>query len=325
VLSKGRDRLANHAGVAGKPFIREGNDPVRKMLVLTAIVAILASACGEETTPPAASPQPTGTALECTPDTLNLVNAGQLTVGTDNPAFPPWFSGGETDEHPEWAFDDPYTAEGFEAELAYLVAEQLGFSEDQVEWVALPYTASYKPGPKDFDFYLAQVSITERRERNADFSVGYYDVAQALIALDGEPITEATSLEELKEFTLGAPIGSTSYEYITDVIQPTVQPKVYDTLNDANSALQAGQIDGEVVDYDTAFFITGSGEVENSVVVGQFPQTGGTTEQFGLVLEQGNPLKACLDQALESLRADGTLQAAQEEWLDQAAEAPVLE
>jgi polar amino acid transport system substrate-binding protein len=300
---------------------------VRKILVLTAIVAVVASACGpEEAAPPAATPQPTGTALECSPETLNLLTPAQLTVGTDNPAFPPWFSGGETEEHPEWEFDDPYTGEGFEAAVAYEVADRLGFAEDEVTWVPVPFTNSFRPGPKDFDFYLAQVSIRERRARNVDFSQGYYDFNQALVAIADTPIAEATTIEELKEFRLGAPIGTTSLELIENVIQPNEAPRVYDTLTDVNSALSAGQIDGEIVDLPTAFFIAGSGEVENSTVVGQFENPpGAEPEQLGLVFEKANPLVQCVDQALAEMKTDGTLQALQDEWLAQAAEAPVLE
>jgi polar amino acid transport system substrate-binding protein len=207
--------------------------------------------------------------------------------------------------------------------VAYAVADHLGFAKEEVRWVALAYTSSFKPGPKDYDFYLAQVSIKPKRAQNADFSPGYYQVNQALIALKGSPITQVTSLADLKDYKLGAPLGSTSYDYIVDTIQPTKDPGVYDSLNDVNSALQAGQIDGEVVDYPTAFFITGSGEVKNSVVVGQFP-TVGQPEEFGLVLQKDSPLTACVDQAVTSLKDDGTMQSLEDQWLSKAAGAPVL-
>ena len=63
--------------------------------------------------------------------------------------------------------------------MAYAVAEQLGFAEDQVEWVKVPFNNSYAPGAKSFDFDINQISITPARAKVVDFSDGYYAAAQA--------------------------------------------------------------------------------------------------------------------------------------------------
>ena len=156
-----------------------------------------------------------------------------------------------------------------------------------------------------------------------DFSDSYYDVNQALVAVQGTPIADATTLEELKQYKLGAPVGTTSFDYIEQNIQPEQDPGVYDTLNDSISALQNGQVDGIVVDLPTAFFIVAV-QVDKGVIVGQFP-TVGQQEYFGMVFEEGNPLRECVNQALDALKADGTLQDIQQEWLADKAQAPVLE
>ena len=250
------------------------------------------------------------------------MQAGKLTVGTDNPAFPPWFEGG-AEKGSDWELNDPATGEGYESAVTYAVAEELGFAEDEVEWTVVPFDQSFKPGPKDFDFDINQISYTEERAQSVDFSESYYDVAQALVALNANPASKATSLEELKQYKLGAPIGTTSYQYIVDNIDPEQEPAVYNTLNDAVSGVKGKQIDGVVVDLPTAFFITAV-QLPKSTIVGQFPQTDGQ-ERFGMVFEKGNTLVDCVNEALATLREDGTLEQIEQEWLADKADAPVLE
>jgi polar amino acid transport system substrate-binding protein len=235
-----------------------------------------------------------------------------LTIATDKPAFEPWFVG-----------NDPSNGKGFESAVAYAVAEEMGFATDEVEWVVEPFNKSYAPGPKDFDFDINQISITPERDEAVDFSGGYYDVNQALIVAKDSDLAGASSLAELKESKLGAQVGTTSFAYIQQYIQPTQQPFTYDNTNDAKSALRAGQIDGIVVDLPTAFYITAV-EIPNSTVAGQFVSQG-EGEQFGLLFEDGNPLVECVNQALQALKDDGTLAEIQDEWLSQAVDAPVIE
>lgn len=295
---------------------------MRRTLAASVVVGFLAMACAPEqqqAAPDAPSPSPTMDA--CAKDQLTLVQPGQLTVGTDNPAFPPWFEGGTPDGSP-WEINDPSTGEGFESAVAYAVAERLGFAHHEVVWVEVPFNRSFRPGPKDFDFDINQISYSPERDQAVDFSDSYYDVNQALVAREGRPIASATTVQELREYRLGAPIGTTSFQYIDENIQPTRDPGVYDTLNDAITALANDQIDGVVVDLPTAFFITAV-QVEDGVIVGQFP-TVGAQEYFGMVFEEGSPLVECVNRALGELKADGTLQAIQQEWLADKANAPVL-
>ena len=298
---------------------------MRKIVAVLMVSGLVLAACApeEEDTPEAApTTSPEEEVDECATETLNLVTPGQLTVGTDNPAFPPWFEGG-TPDGSSWEINDPSTGEGFESAVAYAVAGELGFTEDQVAWVEVPFNQSFRPGPKDFDFDINQISYRPQRDQAVDFSDSYYDVNQALVAVAGSPIAEATTLEELKQHTLGAPVGTTSFEYIEQNIQPDGDPRVYDTLNDSISGLENGQVDGIVVDLPTAFFIVAV-QLDDGAIVGQFP-TVGQQEYFGMVFEDGNPLVDCVNQALDRLREDGTLAALQQEWLADRTDAPVLE
>jgi polar amino acid transport system substrate-binding protein len=296
---------------------------VKKLALLPVLaLAFIAAGCGGDdeasgTTTTAAS------AAACDKDELTLVTPGKLTVGTDNPAFEPWFGGG-TPDGSDWEFNDPSTGEGFESAVAYAVADQLGFAKGDVTWVVVPFNNSFKPGPKDFDFDINQISVTDARDRAVDFSDSYYEVNQALVGLNGTPIADATSIADLKQYRLGAQIGTTSLGLIEDTIAPNQDPRVYDTSNDVVAAINAKQIDGLVVDLPTAFFLVGAEEVKNGKVVGQFESSGGQ-EHFGMLFEEGNTLRDCVNEALASLKADGTLAQLQQQWLAQKTSAPVLE
>jgi polar amino acid transport system substrate-binding protein len=294
---------------------------VRRLALLAVLGLALVAGCGEdEDADQGAAPT---SAPSCEKADLELVSAGKLTIGTDNPAFPPWFEGG-TPEGSDWEINDPSTGEGFESAVAYAVAEKLGFGEDEVDWVVVPFNNSFRPGEKSFDFDINQISVTEERDRAVDFSDSYYDVNQALVAINDTPITEATSLAELKQYQLGAQVGTTSLAYIQENIQPDQEPRVYDTSNDVVAAINAKQIDGIVVDLPTAFFLVGAEEVKNGTVVGQFPSVGGQ-EHFGMLFQEGNRLRDCVNGALAELKDDGTLDEIQQEWLSEKTSAPVLE
>jgi polar amino acid transport system substrate-binding protein len=239
---------------------------------------------------------------ECSTSNLTLVTPGTITIGTDSPAYPPYF-----------VDDDPTNGKGFESAVAYKVAEQLGFSPAQVTWTTVPFNKSYAPGDKNFDFDINQISITPKRQKAVDFSDGYYTVNQAVVALKDSPIANATTLAELQQAKLGAQVGTTSLDFITNTVKPTQDPYVYNDTNDAKSALNNGQIDGIVVDLPTAYYITAA-EIDNSKIVGQFPaQAGG--EQFGMLFAKGNPLVSCVNQVLAGLTASGELQSIQDQWL----------
>ncbi len=303
---------------------------MRKLLLALALVAapLGIAACGGDTT---AGGDSTAAGVECTKTSLATKTAGTLTLGTDNPAFPPWFGGGEKDK--PWEINDPSTGEGYESAVAYAVAQKLGFATTEVKWAVTKFDISFAPGAKDFDVFINQVSITPERAQNVDFSTGYYNVNQAVVALGNKPrtsgsfgrrrvrITAATSIAELKGYKLGAAVGTTSLKAIEDKVQPTTKARVYNTNDDAVSALKAGQIDGIVVDLPTGYFVTAA-QVEGSKIVGQFP-TDGTPEQFGMVLEKGSGLTACVSNVVDGLRTDGTLKKLEQQFLAGAA-APFL-
>jgi polar amino acid transport system substrate-binding protein len=296
---------------------------MRKLLwTLPVLVACLvAAACGSAKQGASAPSVAAGT-NPCAVKNLALLHPGTLTIGTDNPAYSPYFTGGPGHSWTGKYNNDPYTGKGFEAAVAYAVAKQMGFAKGEVQWQVTHFDQSYAPGPKGFDFYLAQVSYTPQRAKQVDFSSSYYNSNQAIVALKSNKYAHATSIAALHGATLGTQLGSTSYAFIQDVIHPANQPKAYHTLNDAINGLKDHQIDGIVVDLPTAFYMT-SVQIPDSTIVGQFPgsSAGG---HFGLVLTKGSPLTTCVDRAIAALKFKGTLAQIQQTWLSDKANAPVL-
>jgi polar amino acid transport system substrate-binding protein len=286
-------------------------------LLLLTVLCVLAAGCGGSSDNGSAGGTTTA-AASCDKADLNLVTDGQLTVGTDNPAYPPWFGG---DEKAPWKISNPASGEGFESAVAYAVADKLGFAKDEVKWIRVAFNTAFAPGPKKFDFDINQISFKPVRAKAVDFSDSYYDVNQALVVVNGTPVAKAKSIAALKPYKFGAQLGTTSYDFINDTIMPSKQPAVFDTNDAAVQALKNKQIDGLVVDLPTAFFVSAA-QVENSKILGQFPSLAG--EHFGMVFAKGNSLVSCVNEALAELKADGTLQDIQDQWLSKAAGAPVL-
>lgn len=257
-----------------------------------------------------AAPSGSAAAGDCSPSALSTAAPGTLTIATSEPVFEPWMVG-----------NDPANGEGFESAVAYAVADKLGYTKDQVAWKRVGFDeAIVKQDGWDFD--INQFTITPDREKQVDFSPGYYDVAQVVITVKGSPIEGATSLAALKDAKLGAMNGTTSLQILQQSVAPSQQPSIFDDNVLAVQALQSGQIDGLVVDLPTAFYIT-SAQLSDGKIVGQLPNSG-QAEQLGLLLAKGSPLTPCVSQAVTALREDGTLAKLSNQWLAVAGNAPVL-
>lgn len=283
--------------------------PVRRLaapLSLGLMFAMMACAPADDDSGEAASGE------ECTPEGMDTLEEGVLTIGTSTPAYPPWF-----------VDDDPDNGEGFESAVAYAIAEELGYASEDVRWINVEFNNAIQPGPKDFDIDLNQFSITEERTEAVDFSSPYYEVRQAVVALDGSAAADAGSLEDLAEVDLGAQVGTTSYHAVEELIQPAAEPQVFNTNDDGKLALENEQIEAFVVDLPTAFYIT-SAELDDGVIVGQLPALDAENEEFGAVLDKDSPLTECVTAAVDTLAEDGVLAELEEEWLAEVADAPEL-
>src|SRR6516225_2358744 len=269
----------------------------------TALIGTTLAACGSTSSPNGGGGggAPASTA-SCSNASIqkDLYTKGVLTVATDNPVFTPWF-----------VKNKPSNGQGYESAVAYAIAHQLGFKPSQVVWVTEPFSSSYAPGPKKFDFDINEVSYTPQRAQAVTFSSSYYDVQQAIVALKGSPIVTHHTAADLKKYLYGDQVGTTGLTYITNNIQPTQQPRVFDTLSEVSAALEAHRIDALVTDTPTAQYMASS-QLKHAVLVAQFPSVG---EHYGLLFHLGNPLVNCVNQAIAKLKANGTLQALQQKYL----------
>ena len=285
----------------------------KKLLLLAGGVAALAAAGALSTGDRAAA----RTAASCP-----TVSPGELTIGTDNPAYPPWYAGGTHGS--KWKINDPSTGKGYESAVAYAIAAKLGYAKRKVKWVYVPFNKAFAPGPKSFDFDINQISYTPARAKVVSFSASYYDVNQAIVVNKGTKIASVRSIKGLRGYKLGAQLGTTSYQFIKSRIKPSQTPAVYNQNAAAVLALKNKQIDGLVVDLPTAFYVTAV-QVPNGKILGQFENTGGkATDRFGVVLQKGNALTGCVNRAIGTLRKNGTLKKLQRLWLAKATGAPIL-
>jgi len=292
---------------------------MRKALTAVSVLAVLVALFLAATA--AGAPRSAAAIPGCAPGSLNLIKSGQLTVGTDNPAYPPWYQGG-TPKGSKWKISDPNTGKGYESATVYAVAKALGFSKSQVVWTYVPFGKAFAPGKKSFDFDANQISALPARAKVVDFSDSYYDVAQALVVKKGTAIAKVHTIAGLAGFKFGVQRGTSSYNTIITVIKPSSKPSVFPTNDFAVTALKNKQIDGLVVDLPTAFYVTAA-QVPNSIILGQFP-SGAKHEHFGFAFQKGNSLQSCVNKALASLRANGTLKQFDKTWLSKVVGVPVL-
>jgi len=287
----------------------------RSIFSLLAVSAVVLTACGgsdsTSDTSTAADTVAAGTGNECTAG--KTLGDGKLVIATGVPAFSPWVEN-----------DAPESGEGFEAAVAYAVANEMGFDNENISWVRTSFDEAIQPGVKNFDFNLQQYSITDERKQTVSFSDPYYSTNQAIVGFADSPAANATTLAEVQGLKFGVQSGTTSLEFVNTMIKPTLDIFVYDDNAAAKAALEAKQIDAIVVDLPTAFYISAV-EIEGSKVIGQFPAGEGTTaDQLGLLFDLDNPLVDCANAALQAIKDSGALAAIQQTWLSDKISAPVI-
>lgn len=232
---------------------------------------------------------------------LNTVTAGKLTIATGNPAYTPWVID-----------DKPESGKGFEAAIAYKVAEKLGYKKNDVKWVRTTFDSAIAPGAKDWDMNIQQFSITPERKKAVDFSPSYYNSAQAVVVRKDSKFANATTLAELKKATIGAMVGSTSYDFAKKIIKDDI--KTYNDNAVLAQAVDSNQIDALVIDVPAASYIVESGQVKNGKVLGQIPGSD-DPNGTGIVLPKGSSLTPAVTKAMNELIKDGTIKKLQDKWL----------
>ena len=241
---------------------------------------------------------------------LQTVTEGKLTIATGEPNYEPWF-----------VDDDPANGKGFEAAVAAEVADELGYSADDIVWVRPTFAGALAPGPKDWDLNIQQFSITDERKNAVDFSSPYYTTAQAVVAVGSSPAASSTTIDELKDAKVGVASSTTNYTVAKEQLGDA-NLSVFNSVDDVVLALKSGQIDAMITDLPGAFYVVGA-QLDDGVVTGQFADADGG-DDFGIVLPKGSELTEDVTAAVDALREDGTLDELQQEWLSDAVDVPVL-
>ena len=283
-----------------------------RIMATFALAGLLLAACGDDED---ASTRPTTTAPAADDSCAagKTLEEGSLTIATGDPAYPPYV-----------VDDAPESGEGFEAAVALAVARELGFEGESVKWVRTSFDTAVAGSDTNFDFNLQQFSITDERKEVVSFSAPYYTSNQAVLGYTDGPAAGVTSLSDLKSLKLGAAAGTTSLQFIIDVIQPDSEPFAFNSNADAKAALDNKQIDAIITDLPTGLYISAV-EIEGTQVFGQFPiDAGGAGDEWGMLFVKDNPLVECVDEALATLTSSGELAAITDEWMGEYIEAPVL-
>ena len=307
----------------------EGVLAMRKVLVGLAMLALMGAACApEDDTADGASgtsrAPPPATAKECaqSPDALRH-RRNALTIATGNPAYAPWFGGASVPDS-EWKSSqytgDPHTGEGYERAFAYALADRWASPTTQVEWVGIPFTKSFAPGPKDFDFAMQQISYSDKRAEAVDFSDGYFDVNQALIAERGFTGDRRHHARRAQGPQAG---GADRHD------QPPSDRRVgaAERRNPACTTTSTSPSRTSTTARSTGWSWTTRprSTAYADVVVGQFPPVGGEQEYFGVTFEQGQPAGATASTwGSRSCKQDGTLQKLQDKWLTTDVDVPLF-
>ena len=300
---------------------------MRRIVIGLAALFLVAAACSDDSSTTTGASGATGdtgstvvaaSAIECYENNIDaLYDSTALTIATDNPVFQPWFAGtgtyGDWTAKPNSGTGNPASGEGFESALAYQIAEKMGVATDQVNWTPVNFNESYKPGNRDYDFYIGQVSYSPERAQAVAFSDGYYDVNQALVANKGTPITDATTIADLKPLQARGPDRDHELRVHRrrDPARPAAGRLRPVRRRDPGAEQRA---DRRLRRRRAAAYVNVLiGQAENGVVVGQFPNDG---EYFGLTFDKDSPLVECVNLAIQELTADGTLAELQSKWLE---------
>ncbi len=267
---------------------------MRTAAALVSIAALaMSSACGSGSDSESSS-------SDSSDITQQTVTPGKLTIATGDPAYEPWVMN-----------DDPESGEGYEAAVAYAVAEKMGFDKSDVVWTRTTFDTAIAPGAKDWDMNIQQFGITDERKKAVDFSSSYYNDSQAVIVKKDGKYAKATSLSDLKDAVIGAMVGTEGYKY-AKTIKDDVQ-----TFNDdaaVAQAFDAGQIDALVTSTVECVYMVQAEQVTDAIVLGRIA---GSTDPngMGIVLPKDSKLTSAASKAVDELESDGTLKTLQDKWL----------
>jgi polar amino acid transport system substrate-binding protein len=274
-------------------------------LAAALLVAMTFAACGSDDDGGGGSGGGGASTAEEGGSAVEVQTPGQLTAGAEFPVA----------GFLELPISNP---KGFEADFGRELAKELGVSK--VTWVNTPFSGLFSPAPKKYDVAINEITITPERDKVVDFSEPYFDADQGFLIKKGGPGEQAKSIADMKDLQFGFQATTTGGDLIEDKIKPNKQPREYSTLGAATQALANGQIDAFVMDVAIGTGIV-KRRANDVAMTGKFS----TGEKYGVLLQQGNPLKAKVDQAIAKMREDGRLEQMQKKWFPGSENLPELQ
>ena len=232
-----------------------------------------------------------GCASEEESDGYTLVEDGKLTVASSLD-FPPFES------------LDGDTPTGFDIAVIQEVAKRMGL-ECNIKNTKFDTILPAINSGQQFDVGISSITMDPDREEMVDFSTPYYIADQAVVVVKDTYKT----VDELKGLKLGAQSGTTGYYYGLEVISDDVTP--YDEATACFAALQSGNVQGVVIDLAVA-----ESMVKNAYPNCEIIEKVATGEEYGIAVNKNNKqLTTAINDALDSMEKDGTLEALQEQYL----------
>jgi len=267
---------------------------VKKIVTVLAAVAV---AVGLSAGSAAAKPQA---------DPPGLKTPGQLTVGLSMPS--PGFQNVTPLPSGTAVLPASPVPKGMEIEMVNAIAKALGIKK--IVYIQNNFQNMYLPGPKKWDFGLAEMTITAERKKNIDFSVPYMNANQGVMIRKGlSPAPK--SLADLKNIVLCAQIGTTGAAYIKDRVQPNKKALYPQTTTIMYQQLKSKRCDAAL--YDAP--ILGAQKFQEPKAYGPIVGQIITNEQYGAAFQKGDAIRPAVNKIIKKLLADGTIGKLSTKWL----------
>jgi glutamate transport system substrate-binding protein len=205
-------------------------------------------------------------------------------------------------DQPGLGYQDGSEYTGFDTDVARYVAEELGYSEDQIEWVEAPSAnreTMLQTGQVDMIF--ATYSITDERKEQVAFAGPYFIAGQDLLV--AEDNTDITGPETLEGKNLCSVTGSTSAQRIKDEYAEGVQLVERPGYAECVTALTAGQVDAVTTDDIILAGLAAQDANKGKVKVVGNPFS---EENYGVGLPQDNDRCEDINTAIQAMVDDGS-------------------
>jgi polar amino acid transport system substrate-binding protein len=270
-----------------------------------AVLAVVLAACGSSnssSTATDANGNPSsGSYGDCKitskPGSIKLTPAtpDTLTVETTLPA-PGWWNGTTTDS----------IKSGYEYCMAAELANMAGLSKVTIKNVSFDQLVAGRTN--DFDLALAEISITPERAKVVDFSTPYFDSNIGVLVQKDSDVTE----DNITSKSCAAYAGTTSVDFLQNELH-CASTKIYPDSPTLYQGLLSGQVDADFL--DTAIVLAEAKQTGDKLeVVGQYK----TGEKYGAIYPKGSANEDALDQGIQTLLSDGTLDTLSKDYLGPA-------